>query len=45
MAVDYLKIGRATDLTGWERRLYRLLEIIPGLLSWVTLLTLIILSY
>lgn len=45
MAVDYLKIGRATDLTGWERRLYRLLEIIPGLLSWVTLWTLIILSY
>ncbi|HPW44591.1 MAG TPA: hypothetical protein PLX67_02685, partial [bacterium] len=45
MAVDYLKIGRATDLTGWERRFYRFLEIIPGLLSWGTLLTLIILSY
>ena len=45
MVNDYLKIGRATDLIGRERWFYRLLEIMPGLLSWVTLLTLVLLSY
>ena len=45
MAIDYLKIGRATELTGRDRVLYRFLEILPGLLSWATLLVLIIFSY
>ncbi len=45
MDIDFLKIGRATDLDGHDRRIYRLLEIIPGLLSWLTLLTLIVLAY
>ena len=43
--MDYLKIGKATELTGYDRKIYRLLEIIPGFLSWGTLLSLLILSY
>ncbi|HPD03190.1 MAG TPA: glycosyltransferase family 2 protein [bacterium] len=45
MTTDYLKIGRASELTGRDHALYRFLEILPGLLSWSTLLVLIILSY
>lgn len=41
----YLKIGKATELSGRDFIIYRLLEILPGFLSWATLLTLIILSY
>lgn len=40
-----LKIGRAEDLTGRARKFYRLLEIFPGALSWLTLIALIFLSY
>lgn len=43
--MDYLKIGKATDLTGKERKIYRFLEMLPAFLSWVTILGLIILSY
>ena len=43
--MDYLKIGKATQLEGKDRKLYRFLEIFPGLLSWGTLLLLIIFSY
>ncbi len=43
--MDYLKIGKATELSGKDRKLYRLLEIFPGFLSWATLLILISLSY
>ncbi|MBD3248155.1 hypothetical protein GF382_02595 [Candidatus Falkowbacteria bacterium] len=42
---DYLKIGKATELEGGDKRLYRFFEILPGFLSWGTLLGLIILSY
>lgn len=42
---DYFKIGKASDLVGKDRRLYRFLEIIPGALSWGTLFGLVILSY
>jgi len=42
---DYLKIGRATELVGRDRKIYRILEMIPGALSLVTLFALIILSY
>lgn len=39
------KISRATDLAGNDRILYRILEILPGFLSWSTLLVLLVLSY
>ena len=42
---NYLKIGKATDLQGRDRKIYRILEIFPGVFSIVTLLALIILSY
>jgi len=43
--VDYLKIGKASDLTGRDRKIYRLLEILPGFLSIGSLLLLAVLSY
>jgi cellulose synthase/poly-beta-1,6-N-acetylglucosamine synthase-like glycosyltransferase len=43
--MDYLKIGKASELSGKDRELYRALEIFPGFLSWATLLVLIVLSY
>lgn len=43
--IDYLKVGKATDLEGSDRRLYRALEMLPGILSWSTLIGLTILSY
>jgi hypothetical protein len=42
---DFYKVGRATDLTGRDRRLYRLLEIFPGAMAWITLIVLILGSY
>jgi len=42
--MDYLKISKATDLEGRDRRLYRYLEMLPGFLSWGTIIGLIILS-
>lgn len=43
---DYLKIGRAIDIENKkERRFYRLLEIFPGLLSWLTLILLFLLCW
>ncbi len=38
------KVGRATELTGRDRRLYRLLEIFPGAFSWITLIGVLALS-
>ncbi len=43
--MDYLKIGKATELEGNDRKLYRLLEILPGALSWLTLILLFAFSY
>ena len=43
--MNYLKIGKATDLSGKEKKLYRKLEMLPAFLSWTTLIGLIILSY
>lgn len=43
--MDYLKIGKADDLAGRDRKIYRLLEILPGSLSWATLLILLVFSY
>ena len=33
----YFNIGRASDLSGVDRRIYRALEIMPGVITWVTL--------
>lgn len=43
--MNYLKISKATDLSGTDRKIYRAMEIFPGFLSWTTLLSLLILSY
>jgi hypothetical protein len=43
--MDYLKVSKAIDLEGKDRKLYRLLEILPGFLSWATLIALLIFSY
>ena len=32
----YFKIGKATDLSGNDKFVYRLLEILPGFLTWLT---------
>lgn len=37
-------VGRATELSGTNRRLYRFLEILPGLASWTTLIGVVLLS-
>lgn len=41
----YLKIGRATELVGTDYVIYRLLEIFPGFLAWVTLFFVFYSSY
>jgi len=41
----YLRVGKATDLTGRDYKIYRTLEILPGFLSISTLIILFILSY
>lgn len=38
------KVGRATELSGKDRRLYRFLEILPGVASWTTLIGVILMS-
>lgn len=38
------QVGRAPELSGRDRRLYRLLEIIPGLASWLTLIGVVLAS-
>lgn len=38
------KVGRAPELTGNNRRLYRFLEIVPGVASWVTLIGIVLMS-
>ncbi len=44
--MDYLKISKATDLAdAKDRKLYRWLEILPGFLSWSTLIALILFSW
>ncbi len=44
-ATPYFQVGRASDLKGGDRILYRILEILPGLLSWGTILGTVVLSY
>jgi len=45
MNEKYLKVGRASELSGKDRLIYRLLEILPGFLSWGTILGVIFLSW
>jgi cellulose synthase/poly-beta-1,6-N-acetylglucosamine synthase-like glycosyltransferase len=40
----YFHVGQASELTGWDRKIYRALEILPGALSWGTILLTIFLS-
>lgn len=43
---EYLHVGRAHDLpSDGQRRLYRALEILPGVLTWATLIVVIFLSF
>ena len=45
MDQKYLHLGRARDLSdSKDRRLYRLLEIMPGFLAWTTMLLVVFLS-
>lgn len=41
----YFHVGRASELSGRDRKLYRTLELVPGLLTWGTLLGTVALSY
>lgn len=41
----YFHIGRATELRGSDRILYRFLEMVPGILSWGTIFGAVLLSY
>lgn len=46
MSQDYLHIGRASDIDlKSDRRFYRLFEIVPGLISWLTLVLIPLLSF
>ncbi|MBX2867008.1 glycosyltransferase family 2 protein [Candidatus Kaiserbacteria bacterium] len=38
------KVGRAVELSGRDKKIYRFLEILPGVASWVTLITVVLLS-
>ena len=41
---DDFHVGRASDLTGRDRRFYRFLEIVPGVVSWLTLIGVLAMS-
>ncbi len=42
---EYLRISKAADLENkWDRAYYRFLEMLPGILSWGTLIGLVVLS-
>jgi len=46
MAVDYINLSRADDFgDSWQGRMYRLLEITPGVMSWATLTAGFVLSW
>lgn len=41
---DDFKVGRATELSGKDRRFYRFLEILPGVAAWTTLIGVLLMS-
>lgn len=45
MAYEYLHVGRASELEGRDRKIYRALEIFPGAFSWGTLVLVVLLSW
>lgn len=45
MQKPYLKIGRASELRGKDRIVYRLFEILPGFLSWGTIIGMVFFSW
>ncbi|MBI4837198.1 MAG: glycosyltransferase family 2 protein [Candidatus Portnoybacteria bacterium] len=45
MEKEYLKIGNAADLKGGDYVIFRAFEILPGALSWATLLLVILCSW
>lgn len=45
MSRDFLHVGSHLDLEGRDRKIYRLLEILPGALSWGTLCAVIFFSW
>ena len=38
------KVGRASELVGKDRYFYRLLEILPGAASWISLIGMVLAS-
>jgi len=45
MEKEYLKIGNAADLKGGDYVIFRAFEILPGVLSWATLLFVVLCSW
>ncbi|MDD4803826.1 MAG: glycosyltransferase family 2 protein [Candidatus Pacebacteria bacterium] len=41
----YYRVGKASDLTGKDYFIYRILEIIPGFLAWFTILSIFLFSF
>ncbi len=41
----YLEVGRAEDLRGKDRVIYRFFEMLPGILAWSTLVAIFVLSW
>ena len=41
----YYRVGRASDLTGADRALYRFFEMLPGILAWITIAGIFFLSF
>ncbi|MEK7139008.1 MAG: hypothetical protein AAB799_02415, partial [Patescibacteria group bacterium] len=44
--LQYLHVGKSTDLVDLrDKKLYRFFEILPGLLTWLTLILIVLLSF